>query len=222
MSQQPLPTAADVDQAQRLLTAGKLEDAQKLIETVLAETPDDTDAQYTFAVIQRLNSRHVEALALLDKVLQQQPKLARAYQERALNELSLNNPMPAGKALETAVALDPALLKSWQLLVPLYKARGSNKATHAQQQVDFLKTLPSELLNAISYMAADRLLEAERVCRGFLKQNKTHIEGMRLLAEIATRNNILDDAEFLLESVIEFEPDHLDANIQYAGILLRR
>jgi tetratricopeptide (TPR) repeat protein len=222
MSQQPLPTAADVDQAQRLLTAGKLEDAQKLIETVLAETPDDADAQYTFAVIQRLNSRHVEALALLDKVLQQQPKLARAYQERALNELSLNNPMPAGKALETAVALDPALLKSWQLLVPLYKARGSNKAVDAQQQVDFLKTLPSELLNAISYMAADRLLEAERVCRGFLKQNKTHIEGMRLLAEIATRNNILDDAEFLLESVIEFEPDHLDANIQYAGILLRR
>ncbi len=72
MSQQPLPTAADVDQAQRLLTAGKLEDAQKLIETVLAETPDDADAQYTFAVIQRLNRCHVEALALLDKVLQQQ------------------------------------------------------------------------------------------------------------------------------------------------------
>ena len=83
--------------------------------------------------------------------------------------------MPAGKALEMAVALDPALLKSWQLLVPLYKARGSNKALEAQQQVDFLKTLPAELLNAISYMAADRLLEAERLCRSFLKQNNTHI-----------------------------------------------
>ena len=222
MPQEPLPTAADVDQAQRLLTAGKLEDAQKLIENVLGQTPDDPDAQYTFAVIQRLNSRHVEALAILARVLEQQPKLARAYQERALNELSLNNPMPAGKALEMAVALDPALLKSWQLLVPLYKARGSNRAREAQQQVDFLKTLPAELLNAISYMAADRLLEAERLCRSFLKQNKTHIEGMRLLAEIATRNNILDDAEFLLESIIEFEPDHLDANIQFAGILLRR
>ncbi len=44
-----------------------------------------------------------------------------------------------------------------------------------------------------------------------------------MLAEIATRNNILDDAEFLTgESLIEFEPDHFDANIQYAGILLRR
>ena len=62
MSQQPLPTAADVDQAQRLLTAGKLEDAQELIENVLGQAPDDSDAQYTFAVIQRLNGCHTEAL----------------------------------------------------------------------------------------------------------------------------------------------------------------
>ena len=222
MSQQIPSAAADVDQAQRLLTAGKLEDAQKLIETVLRDNPDDSNAQYTFAVIQRLNRSHAEALQTLETVLQQQPKLARAYQEQALNHLSLNNPMPAGKALEIAVALDPALLKSWQLLVPLYKARASEKATEAQQQVDFLQTLPAELLTAISYMAADRLLEAEKLCRSFLMQNKTHIEGMRLLAEIATRNNILDDAEFLLESIVEFEPEHLDGNIQYANILLRR
>jgi tetratricopeptide (TPR) repeat protein len=71
-------------------------------------------------------------------------------------------------------------------------------------------------------MSAGRLLEAEKVCRGFLMQNKTHVEGMRLLAEIATRNNILEDAEFLLESVIAFEPDHMDGNIQFAHILLRR
>ncbi len=222
MTQPNSTTAADVDQAQRLLAASKLEDAHKLIDNVLAQSPDNADALYTFAVIQRLKKGHVEALKTLDKVLQQQPNLARAYQERALNELSLNNPMPAGKALEAAVALDPSLLKSWQLLVPLYKASGSSKARDAQQQVDFLQTLPSELLTAISYLSADRLLEAERVCRGFLMQNKTHVEGMRLLAEIATRNNILEDAEFLLESVVEFAPEHLDGNIQYAHILLRR
>ena len=222
MTQAKPKTAVDIDQAQRLLGAGKLEDAQVLIDNVLAESPDNDDALYTFAVIQRLKKRHVDALKTLDQVLQQQPNLARAFQERALNELSLNNPMPAGKALEAAVALDPSLLKSWTLLVPLYKASGSSKAIQAQEQVDFLKTLPREPLTAISYLSADRLLEAERVCRAFLMENKTHVEGMRLLAEIATRNNILEDAEFLLESVIAFEPDHLDGNIQYAHILLRR
>jgi len=222
MTQATSQIAADIDQVQRLLGAGKLEDAQTLIDNILAESPDDANALYTFAVIQRLKKQHLDALKTLDQVLQQQPKLARAYQERALNELSLNNPMPAGKALEAAVALDPSLLKSWTLLVPLYKASGSSKAIQAQEQVDFLKTLPRELLTAISYLSADRLLEAERVCRAFLMENKTHVEGMRLLAEIATRNNILEDAEFLLESVIAFEPDHLDGNIQYAHILLRR
>ncbi|MDB0047430.1 sulfotransferase [Porticoccaceae bacterium] len=220
---QALPkTAVDIDQAQRLLGAGKLEEAQKLIDSVLVESPDNTDALYTFAVIQRLRKQHLDALKTLDHVLQQQPNLARAYQERALNELSLNNPMPAGKALEAAVALDPSLLKSWSLLVPLYRASGSSKVRQAQEQVDFLNTLPKELLAAISYLSADRLLEAEQVCRAFLRENKTHVEGMRLLAEIATRNNILEDAEFLLESVIAFEPNHLDGNIQYAHILLRR
>ena len=222
MTQPISSTAADIERAQRLLGAGNLEDADKLINTILADSPDNVDGLYTFAVIQRLKKNHVEALKTLGKVLQQQPNLARAYQERALNELSLNNPMPAGAALEAAVELDPALLKSWQLLVPLYKASGSSKARDAETQVVFLKTLPSELLTAISYMSAGRLLEAEKVCRGFLMQNKTHVEGMRLLAEIATRNNILEDAEFLLESVIAFEPDHMDGNIQFAHILLRR
>ena len=222
MTQAIPKTAVDVDQAQRLLGAGKLEGAKKLIAGVLAESPSNPDALYTFAVIQRLKKSYLDALKTLDQVLQQQPNFARAYQERALNELSLNNPMPAGMALEVAVAQDPSLLKSWTLLVPLYKASGSSKARQAQDQVDFLTALPRELIAAISYLSSDRLLDAERVCRAFLMDNKTHVEGMRLLAEIATRNNILEDAEFLLESVIEFEPNHLDGNIQYTHILLRR
>ncbi|MFT5074431.1 MAG: Tfp pilus assembly protein PilF, partial [Patiriisocius sp.] len=131
MTQPISSTAADIERAQRLLGAGNLEDADKLINTILADSPDNVDGLYTFAVIQRLKKNHVEALKTLGKVLQQQPNLARAYQERALNELSLNNPMPAGAALEAAVELDPALLKSWQLLVPLYKASGSSKARDA-------------------------------------------------------------------------------------------
>ena len=36
-----------------------------------------------------------------------------------------------------------------------------------------------------------------------------------------SRNNVLDDAEFLLESAVEFEPEHRNARIQYVNILLR-
>jgi predicted Zn-dependent protease len=54
MTQPISSTAADIERAQRLLGAGNLEDADKLINTILADSPDNVDGLYTFAVIQRL------------------------------------------------------------------------------------------------------------------------------------------------------------------------
>ena len=41
---------------------------------------------------------------------------------------------------------------------------------------------------------------------------------MRLLADIAMRFGVLDDAEFLLESAIELEPDNTRLRIDYIGV----
>ena len=45
---------------------------------------------------------------------------------------------------------------------------------------------------------------------------------MRLLAQIGIRLQVLDDAEFLLESCIEFEPDNLRARLDYVNVLHKR
>ena len=42
------------------------------------------------------------------------------------------------------------------------------------------------------------------------------------MAEIATRTGVFDDAEFLLETVMELEHEHYDAEIQLTHVLLRR
>ena len=55
-----------------------------------------------------------------------------------------------------------------------------------------------------------------------MQQNPQHIDGMRVLAEIATRHGVLEDAEFLLESAVEFEPEHRQARIDYVQILSKR
>ena len=49
-----------------------------------------------------------------------------------------------------------------------------------------------------------------------------HIEGMKLLATIYAELHVYDDAEFLLESCLEFEADNLDTMIQYVNILIKR
>lgn len=217
-----MTSANNILEAQRQLQLGNLEAAKGIAHAVLEEDPLNIDAVYTSAVIFRLDGAFDASLTLLKTVIEAQPENGRAYQEQALNFLSKNDPLAAGRALERAVSIDPSLLQSWKLLVVLYQKSSSDKHFDAQRQVEFLETLPDELLTVISYLASDRMVEAERLCRYFLKSNKTHIEGMRLLAEIANRNNILDDAEFLLETAVELAPTHVDANIQFAHILLRR
>ena len=45
---------------------------------------------------------------------------------------------------------------------------------------------------------------------------------MKLLATICAELHVYDDAEFLLESCLEFEADNLDTMIQYVNILIKR
>ena len=45
---------------------------------------------------------------------------------------------------------------------------------------------------------------------------------MRLLALIGAKLHVLDDAEFLLESALEFDPNNLQVRMDYIGVLQRR
>lgn len=215
-------TQQKLEEAQLFLRNDDPEKAQQVVRDILAGDPDNLEAHYTLAVTQRIRHDWTTALAAIDKILERNPEFGRAYQEAGYNHIALKNFQQAGAAFETAVATDSSLINSWKCLAKLYEQSGNTaELQRAQDQIAFLKTLPAELLTVISYMSEDRLLDAERLCRYFLQSNKTHVEGMRLLAEIATRSNLYSEAEFLLESCVEFEPQHRNARIQYVNILLR-
>ena len=211
-----------LQEAQSLLGQRAPDKAQAIVGEILKDEPKNIEARYTQAVILRVQQHWPEALTALDKLLADQPSFGRAFQEAGLNHIALRQFNKAGSSFEKAVNCDPGLLNSWQHLAQLYKStHNAEKFKKAQEQVTFLQSLPRELLTVISYMSEGRLVDAERLCKYFLQSNKTHVEGMRLLAEIATRTRVFEDAEFLLESAVEFEPDHMQARVQYANILLR-
>jgi tetratricopeptide (TPR) repeat protein len=58
--------------------------------------------------------------------------------------------------------------------------------------------------------------------RAFLKAHGDHIEAMRLLARIGAALEVFDDAELLLEAVLERFPDYSAARYDYAAVLLGR
>ena len=82
--------------------------------------------------------------------------------------------------------------------------------------------LPPELLRALGLLGEGRLDAAEKLVRGYLRQHGPHIEGMRLLAQTAIRRDVLDDAELLLEEVVERAPDYHDARCELAAVLGQR
>ena len=218
---------AQVRRAQRLLAEGAPEQAERAMRAVLAATPDDLEARYALAVAQRHLHRWPAALATLADILKARPKFGRAHQEAGYNRIAQREFALACAAFERAVEADVSLINSWKCLVKLYAdgaradADGEGRLAAARERVAFLSELPAELLAVMSYLAEDRLIDAERLCKRFLRDNKKHVEGMRLLAEVAVRNKAFSDAEFLLDSCLAFEPEHRNARIQYASILLK-
>ena len=189
---------------------------------VLAREPDNVEARYALAVAQRHQHEWTKALATLNGMLERNPNFGRAHQEVGYNYIALENLLRAGAAFERAIAADPSLVNSWRCLAKLYHDSGNmDRLKPVEEQLTFLESLPAELLAVISYLSDNRLADAERLCKHFLRSNRTHVEGMRLLAEIATRNRTFDEAEFLLESCVEFHPSHREARVQYANILMR-
>jgi len=214
---------SSVDEAARLLKQGRPVDTASVARRLLEQEPDDARALYLLAVAQRYLKQPGEALATLVRLQERRPAYARAFQEAGHNYLALGLMDDARRAFRQAVILNPALLASWRKLksIALQKADASATQT-ADIQIGRLEKLPRELLSVSSMLHEGRLYRAERLCRTFLRDNPRHVEGMRLLAELGVRLQVLDDAEFLLESAIEFEPDHLTARLDYINVLHKR
>ena len=212
-------------QAQALIQRSDFSAAERLVRDKLGDVVEDkshVEALYTLAVAERYQKKLDEALSTLARLLKLDPGFARAYQERGHTLLAANRPDDALLAFEQATRSNPALLASWKAQVNLCKDAGRPiDAGAANQQLEFLSQLPKELLTVASLLNEDKLYRAERLCRHFLQDNKHHIEAMRLLAAIGNKLNVLGDAEFLLESCVEFAPEYELARYDYANLLLK-
>lgn len=213
------------ERAKALVENADFAGADRLIRDELAGVAIDeshVDALYVLAVAQRYQKKLDQALTTLNQLLSLDKAPTRAHQERGHVLLSANRPDEARRAFESAVRENPALLASWKALAGLYQSAGMEpQARAAMTQVEYLSSLPPELLGVSSMIHEGKLLKADRLCRHFLRQHKHHVEGMRLLAEIGNQAETLADAEFLLESCVEFAPDYDRARYDYANLLLK-
>lgn len=209
-----------MEEAKLLIRGGRYVEASSVLEAFLAEHPEHVVGRYYLAVCRRKRNDLTGALAALDDLDAADSGYGRAYQERAYTLRALGRPAEARRAFERAVALNPALIASWRALAG--GAGSPETAVEAKHHVAWLSSLPPELVTVASLIHENKLYKAEQICRDFLRRCPHHPEAMRLLAELGMKFQILDDAEFLLESCVEFAPEFLRARLDYVKVLHKR
>ncbi len=209
--------------SQQLLQAGKLEQALEAARRELDGDAGNVDALYCMAVAQRYLRRHDEALQTLEQLNEVSPNYARSFQEAGHNYRELGRLHDARRAYQRAVGLNRALHASWRELATIHERQQQHdKAAAAKAEFERLSRLPPELVTVTSLLEEHRLFKAERLCRDFLQRAPHNVEAMRLLALLGMKLFVYDDAEFLLESCVELDPDYWLARLDYVKILHKR
>jgi tetratricopeptide (TPR) repeat protein len=214
---------AEVRRANGLLKQRQFAQALEVAQALLAEVPENRDVLYLLAVSQRYLGQVADALRTLLRFEQLHPDFGRLFQERGHCYRAVGETPAAVAAYQQAVSLNAALEASWRALAQLHRAAGEDQAaSSAEQQLAQLARLPRAVLSASGMLAEGDVYAAERVLRQFLRTHRDHIEAMRLLAQVGVKLDVLDDAEFLLESVLVFAPDYHAARYDYALVLSQR
>lgn len=214
------PDTLSISAAQQALRAGKFNLSLSYCQELLNNKSKDVDALYLAAVCCRYLKNYDRALSYLTELKLFAPEYGRAYQEQGHCLREQKKFSAACREYSDAVKRNPGLLVSWQQIAAL-----AEKATDiqvAQTNIQYLTSLPQVLLSVISFMHENKIAKAEQLCRQFLQVNPKNVEGMRLLAKIGEQANVLDDAEFLLESCLAYEPENHWARFDYVNVLHRR
>jgi tetratricopeptide (TPR) repeat protein len=214
---------AELQRIRALMERGQLAPALEQAQALRAEVPENRDVLYVVAVCQRYLNQIPLALGTLAELERLHPNYSRLFQERGHCYTAQRAAQPAIEAFLRAVNLNPALPASWKSLQALYRITGqAQQAATAASHVDTLARLPMEVVTASSMLADGELQPAERIIRPFLLQHGDHVEGMRVLAKIGMKVGVLDDAETLLERLLELAPDYQAARYDYVRVLLDR
>lgn len=209
--------------AQKALQSGDFGRGRELAHSLLASDAADGEALYMAAVAARYLEEFDDADRHLAALHRTMPEYGRAWQEAGHLAKARGQKDVAISAYANATRFNPALEASWRAMSQLLAETGRvAEAQSAMAQAERIKALPRELVAVTHHLHEGRLLRAEEICRHYLRAHPKDVEGMRLLAKIGLQLGILDDAEFLLDSAVAFEPDNIQVRLDFIDALRRR
>ncbi len=217
------PIELEVARLRQLQQAGEHADVLTGAKVLLDSVPENRDVLLVAATSQRLLGEIDAALETLARLERLHPRFSRLHQERGLCYVGRKDAPNAIQSLLIAVNINPALPASWKMLNGLYLMTGDREnAATAAAHVETLSTLAPEVVRATSHFSDGDIGLAEQIIRPYLLKHGNDPEAMRLLARIGIELDVLNDAEVLLEAVLEVMPEYPAARYDYARTLIKR
>ena len=208
------------EEVKHLIKAGKFSSALSILNKEISE---DTEILYLRAVCLRNLMDHKAALRLLDKILDANEGHGRAHQEKGHIFRDKGDFLHALSAYGRATQENPSLGASWraqaEILIQLGRMEEANRL---KPHIRRLANMSNRLIYVLDILSQGFIAKAEKACREYLQENPRDTEAMRLLADIALKLNVLDDAEFLLESAVLLDPNDVALKMDYIGVLRKR
>ena len=147
---------------------------------------------------------------------------SRAYRARGDALYAAGDYPNALEAYRAALALNVSLIECWHRYVDCLSRTGRHDlAAETRRMAAQIEALPAQVLSAHDDLAEGNIDRAESTIRAFLQQHGIHVEGMRVMALVAAKREVLEVAEELLAQVLRRAPEHVAARGEYVAVLNR-
>jgi tetratricopeptide (TPR) repeat protein len=131
----PALAAVEHDEVDRLMQAGKLDEAMSRADAFLKDKPKDPQMRFLKGVIQLDTGKRAEAIAAFTQLTQDAPELPEPYNNLAVIYASQNQFDKARGALESAIRTNPSYATAQENLGDVY-ARLASQAYSKALQLD--------------------------------------------------------------------------------------
>jgi len=206
-----------------LIKAGHGQLAEQQAREILRSSPQEPNTVFLLAKARHLQGDSAEAIALLDTLIARRRNWLSVHQEKAIILRSRGDLAASVASLREVVRLDPARSSAWGLMADMLTTLGEQTAAdEAMREYLRAASRPEVLIAAAELVAKGKLSEAEPICREFLRHSPNDIDALRLLAEIATRLGVFEDAEQLFARCVKLAPGFHLARGGYAHVLMKQ
>ena len=199
---------ASFERALEFLNAGDHVMAEKICRRAIKEISNsDPNIQVLLCVSLIRQGRSGSAVKRLKHAIRSFPDFAPAHEELGNALLAQNKPELAIEAFKKALQIKPDNPSPMIKLGKIYNKLGrKDESNELYQKALSLEPTKERLASAAQAFARGEIEEAEKISRQVLREYPDDVDGLRLLASIASKMEQRDDAIVLLERAVQIKP----------------